>query len=209
MFKQQARYLVKKRNFDLWKHVLDPENVYRRQLIDQVVQVALPESQDPDDVSITVKAFMENDLPNELIELLEKIVMENSAFSDNRNLQNLLILTSIKTNPTKVMDYITRLENYDAPEIANIAIGSELYEEAYTIFKKYEVHVKAVEVLLDYIGSIDRAYEYVEKCNLPEAWSKLARAQLRANQIKEAIGKISLFFLLLYNNTKKRAKKNK
>ena len=39
---------------------------------------------------------MTAELPNELIELLEKIVIENSAFSDNRNLQNLLILTAIK-----------------------------------------------------------------------------------------------------------------
>jgi clathrin heavy chain len=187
MFKNQARYLVKRRDFDLWKLVLNPENTFRRQLIDQVVQTALPESQDPEDVSTTVKAFMENDLPKELIELLEKIVLENSAFSDNRNLQNLLILTAIRANTTKVMDYILRLENYDAPEIANIAIDNKLYEEAFTIFRKYDVHVKAVEVLLDYIGSIDRAYEYAEKSNIPEVWSKLARAQLKANLIKEAI----------------------
>jgi ABC-type uncharacterized transport system permease subunit len=61
-----------------------------------VVATALPETQDPEDVSITVKAFMAADLPNELIELLEKLVLEGSAFSDNRNLQNLLILTAIK-----------------------------------------------------------------------------------------------------------------
>ena len=187
MFKNQARYLVKRRDMDLWKHVLDPENVHRRQLIDQVVQTALPENQDPDDVSITVKAFMENDLPNELMELLEKIVLENSAFSDNRNLQNLLILTAIKANTSKVMEYVTRLDNYDAPDIANIAIGAELYEEAFTIFKKYEVNTKAIEVLLDYINSIDRAYEFAEKCNQAEVWSKLARAQLHANMIKESI----------------------
>jgi clathrin heavy chain len=31
-----------------------------------------------------VKAFMAADLPNELIELLEKIVIDNSVFSDHR-----------------------------------------------------------------------------------------------------------------------------
>jgi clathrin heavy chain len=187
MFKHEARYLVKRRDMELWKHVLVPENTYKRQLVDQVVQTALPESQDPEDVSVTVKAFMEADLPNELIELLEKIVLENSSFSENRNLQNLLILTAIKANKTKVMEYVTRLDNYDAPEIANIAIGSELYEEALAIFKKYEVNAKAIEVLLDYIGSLDRAYEFAERCNQPEVWSKLARAQLKANMIKESI----------------------
>lgn len=57
------------------------------------MQTALSETQDPEDISVTVKAFMTADLPNELIELLEKIVLDSSVFSDHRNLQNLLILT--------------------------------------------------------------------------------------------------------------------
>ena len=36
---------------------------------------------------MTVKAFMKHDLQAELIELLEKIVLNNSAFSSNANLQ--------------------------------------------------------------------------------------------------------------------------
>ena len=36
MFKQQARYLVKRRQPELWAQVLVPENIHRRQLIDQV-----------------------------------------------------------------------------------------------------------------------------------------------------------------------------
>ena len=48
------------------------------------MQTALAETQDPEDITITVKAFMAADLPNELIELLEKIVLDNSVFSDHR-----------------------------------------------------------------------------------------------------------------------------
>lgn len=96
MFKQQARYLVARRDHDLWNTVLNEKNAYKRQLIDQVVATALPETQDPEDVSITVKAFMAADLPHELIQLLEKLVLEGSSFNENRNLQNLLILTAIK-----------------------------------------------------------------------------------------------------------------
>lgn len=36
------------------------------------------------------------ELHAELIDLLEKIVLQNSAFSNNANLQNLLILTAIR-----------------------------------------------------------------------------------------------------------------
>lgn len=63
-----------------------------------------------------------------------------------RNLQNLLILTAIKADRTRVMEYINRLDNYDAPDIANIAISNELYEEAFAIFKKFEVNTSAIQV---------------------------------------------------------------
>ena len=84
LFKSEARYLVRRRDMELWAEVLNDENQYRRPLIDQVVQTALAETQDPEDISVTVKAFMAADLPNELIELLEKIVIDNSVFSDHR-----------------------------------------------------------------------------------------------------------------------------
>lgn len=64
-----------------------------------------------------------------------------------RNLQNLLILTAIKADRTRVMEYINRLDNYDAPDIANIAISNELFEEAFAIFRKFDVNTSAVQVL--------------------------------------------------------------
>lgn len=36
MFKQQARYLVKRRRIELWQQVLVPDNLHRRALIEQV-----------------------------------------------------------------------------------------------------------------------------------------------------------------------------
>lgn len=163
LFKSEARYLVRRREPELWVEVLQESNPFRRQLIDQVVQTALSETQDPEDISVTVKAFMTADLPNELIELLEKIVLDNSVFSDHRNLQNLLILTAIKADATRVMDYINRLDNYDAPDIANIAINNHLYEEAFAIFKKFDVNTSAIQVLIEQVNNLDRAYEFAER----------------------------------------------
>jgi clathrin heavy chain len=162
----------------------------------QIVGTALPECSDPEDVSFTVKAFMAAELPNELIELLEKIVLEGTAFSDNKNLQNLLILTAVKADQTRVMDYINRLDNYDAPDIANICIGADLFEEAFTIFKKYNVNSSAINVLIDNIGNIDRAYEFAERCDQPEVWSRLAKAQLDNMRVKDSIGNISFLYFL-------------
>ncbi|EDW25684.1 GL11922 [Drosophila persimilis] len=187
LFKSEARYLVARRDAELWAEVLSEANPYKRQLIDQVVQTALSETQDPDDISVTVKAFMTADLPNELIELLEKIILDSSVFSDHRNLQNLLILTAIKADRTRVMDYINRLDNYDAPDIANIAISNQLYEEAFAIFKKFDVNTSAIQVLIDQVNNLERANEFAERCNEPAVWSQLAKAQLQQGLVKEAI----------------------
>ncbi|KAI8057181.1 hypothetical protein BDF22DRAFT_669946 [Syncephalis plumigaleata] len=187
MFKHQAKYLVKRREPELWTQVLDTSNPFRRAVIDQVVSSALPDSQDPEDVSNAVKAFMAANLPHELIELLDKIIMENSAFSDNRSLQNLLILTAIKSDKSRVMDYITRLDNYDAPDVAGLAVGSGLYEEAFVIYRKHNQHASAISVLLDNLEDLDRALEYAERCDEAEVWSKLGQAQLNANKVVEAI----------------------
>ncbi|XP_023035106.2 clathrin heavy chain isoform X1 [Drosophila willistoni] len=187
LFKSEARYLVGRRDAELWAEVLSEANPYKRQLIDQVVQTALSETQDPEDISVTVKAFMTADLPNELIELLEKIILDSSVFSDHRNLQNLLILTAIKADRTRVMDYINRLDNYDAPDIANIAISNQLYEEAFAIFKKFDVNTSAIQVLIDQVNNLERANEFAERCNEPAVWSQLAKAQLQQGLVKEAI----------------------
>jgi clathrin heavy chain len=89
----------------------------------QVVSTALPECKNPESVSVAVKAFMQADLQAELIELLEKIVLNNSSFSNNHNLQNLLVITAIKADKSRVKDYIHRLDNFDGPAVGEIAVG--------------------------------------------------------------------------------------
>ncbi|XXG67428.1 hypothetical protein AAC387_Pa06g0783 [Persea americana] len=187
LFKLQARYVVERMDAELWEKVLNPENEYRRQLIDQVVSTALSESKSPEQVSVTVKAFMTADLPHELIELLEKIVLQDSAFSGNSNLQNLLILTAIRADKSRVMDYINRLDKFDGPAVGEIAVEGELYEEAFSIFRKFNLNVQAVNVLLDNIRSIERAVEFAFRVEEDAVWSQVAKAQLREGLVNDAI----------------------
>lgn len=44
-----------------------------------------------------------------------------------------------------------------------------------------------VQVLIEHIGNLDRAYEFAERCNEPPVWSQLAKAQLQKGMVKEAI----------------------
>lgn len=122
LYRIQAQYLVNRQSKELWQSVLRPDNEHRKEIIDQVVSTALPESKNPEEVIRTVEAFMEAELTTELMILLEKIVLHNSDFAKYKKLQNLLIITAIKSDQSRVMDYINRLDNYDAVQIAQIAM---------------------------------------------------------------------------------------
>ena len=214
LYRELARYCVERQDADLWARVLQKaddgsenpddgsENPETRALIDQVVEWALPESTNADEVSATVKAFLAADLPGELITLLERIVLQGSEFSENRNLQNLLILTAIRADPSKVMDYIDRLDHFDGPEIAKIAISEqhELYDEGFAIYTKFsrveftdeeavrvKMQVSALTILVDNLKALERAQSYAERCDEAPVWSKLGQAQLQEKMASEAI----------------------
>lgn len=209
LYRDLAKYLVERQDLELWAKVLnkeegkeDEEDPQRRQLIDQIVEWALPESTNADEVSCTVKAFMAADLPSELINLLERIVLQGSDFSDNRNLQNLLILTAIRADSTRVSGYIDQLDNFDARDIALICVSEEhnLFEEGFTIYTKFskpehtqdkdeqvEMQVSAIGVLVDYMKDLDRAKTYATQCDEKPVWSKLGKAQLDGKFPAEAI----------------------
>ena len=187
LFKQQAKYLVDRSDAQLWSKVLVEENEHRRQLIDQVVSTALPGCEDAEKVSLTVRAFMDAELHTELIELLDKIVLQNSRFSSEKSLQNLLILTAIKSDQSRVMEYINRLDNFDSGEVATIAVENGLFEEAFTLYKKTGENEKGITVLLANLNDLERGLEFAQRCDESAVWSLQALAQLRAGQVAEAV----------------------
>lgn len=187
MYRAQARYLLERADPEIWAFVLNENNIHRRSVVDQVISTAVPESTEPDKVSVAVKAFLDADMPAELIELLEKIILEPSPFSDNTSLQNLLMLTAAKADKSRLMDYIHQLNEFSADEIAQMCISVGLYEEAFEIYKKVENHLAATNVLVENIVSIDRAQEYAERVELPEVWSKVAKAQLDGLRVSDSI----------------------
>jgi len=188
LYKAQAMYLIQRKDQDLWAKVLRSEDAEAKQLVvDQVVQVGLPESKNADEVSETVKAFMSADMPSALIELLEKIVLQGSEFGQNKNLQNLLIITAISADATRVMGYINRLDKFDATDIAEFCVTKELFEEAVVIYKRNKMIVPAVNVLIENLKDLERGLEFAKTVDDHEVWSCLARAQLFANRIGDAV----------------------
>lgn len=189
LFKHQARYLVERQDPALYAAVLTEQNEFKSSVVDQIVGTALPECQNPEAVSVAVKAFMTANMPNELIHLLEKLVLEskNPEFSENRSLQNLLLLTAVRTEPDKVKDLVVRLKKYDGPDVADICIDAGLYEEAFTVYEKFNLVTQAVDVLLTYIKDVTRAAEFAERTGQTGVFSKLATAQLQSGEVGKAI----------------------
>lgn len=187
MYKYQARYLLKRADAALWAQVLDAENSHRKSVVDHLIGVAVPESTNADEVSLAVKALMAANMPLELIELLEKITLEPSPFNENPSLQNLLLLTCIQAQKSKVADLIERLNKFNVDEIAKFCLDHELNEEALSIFVKEHRLLDALNVLTDHILSLDRAADFVERHDTPDLWSALARAQLAGLRVSDAI----------------------
>jgi clathrin heavy chain len=207
LYRDLAKYLVERQDLELWAKVLnkeegEEEEPSRRQLIDQIVEWALPESTNADEVSCTVKAFMAADMPGELISLLERVVLQGSDFSDNKNLQNLLILTAIRADTTRVAGYIDQLDNFDAKDIALICVSDShnLFEEGFSIYTKFskpeyttdkdeqvEMQVLAIGVLVDFMKDLDRAKTYATQCDEKPVWSKLGKAQIEGKFPADAI----------------------
>jgi clathrin heavy chain len=122
-----------------------------------------------------------------------------------------LLVLNLQADKKRVMDYIKRLDKYDGPNIAKIAISDQykLYEEAFFIYKKFKKGPEAIQriaqlihvfqplshnlfspflaVLLDNLNSMERATEFAEYWDQPDVWSLLAKAQLDANMVKESI----------------------
>lgn len=192
LFKNQARYLVDRGSPELYEQVLDEQNENRKLIVEQIISGALPETREPNKISSAVKAFMTANMPDKLMEMLEKLVLQtsNSTFARNTNLQNLLILTAIKADSGRVMEYVRRLDNYDGEDVAQVAVGEELFEEAFAIHQKFEQHALAIGVLLDHMKDFNRAEEYALKVDSSEVWSTLGVKQLEGGKMAAGVNSL-------------------
>eukprot|EP01101_Sappina_pedata_P007654 TRINITY_DN4091_c0_g1_i1.p1 TRINITY_DN4091_c0_g1~~TRINITY_DN4091_c0_g1_i1.p1 ORF type:complete len:1118 (+),score=599.66 TRINITY_DN4091_c0_g1_i1:208-3561(+) len=203
LFKQQARYVFERKDLELWAYVLRPQNDTRTNFVEELISSVISEAsgKQAEEVSISVKAFISCQMPSELIALLERLIFNQSSdFASNSKLQNLLICTAIKVaksgEANKVMPYIQRLDNFDVNDVANVAVGAEFFEEAFEIYKKFNYNGLAIDVLIENIETengehhaLPRAREFaaIHGQAEPLVISKLARALLHRNFVKEAI----------------------
>lgn len=190
LYRVQAKYLVERRDRALWDYVLRADNPNRREVVDYVVSSALPDSTEVEEVSVAVQAFLGAGQSNELISLLEKLVLHNPIFTGFKKLQNLLIMTVMRseTEKKRAMYFINNLDNFDGGEIATLALEKQLYPEAFRIYEKTKKYVEAIDVIIThYENPLPTAAEFAENVKETAVWSRLASAYLSSMQVSEAI----------------------
>ena len=73
----------------------------------------------------------------------------------------------LQADKSRVKDYIYRLDNFDGPAVGEIAAGYDMFEEAFEIYKKFNLKTQAIKVLLDNMDDTKRAHEYATKVHSP------------------------------------------
>ncbi|CAD2214266.1 Region in Clathrin and VPS, putative [Angomonas deanei] len=186
LYKEEARYLVREQNLDLWAEVLREDTPDRQQLIEAVQQVALPEATVSEEVSTTVRAFMNANLTEELTSLLDQIVV-HGRFRKNKFLENLLIMSAVRARKDRVMEYVTTLEDYDAKDIANMATGAGLHEVAFVVYDRHGMLKEAASVLLNDLEDLPRGRAYCQKADDPKVWSVFGLYLVNIDEVHEGI----------------------
>ena len=98
----------------------------------------------------------------------------------------------------RVKDYIHRLDNFDGPAVGEIAVGYEMFEEAFEIYKKFSLKSQAIKVLLDHMDDLPRALDYALKvgtappCLIPLSWSPHSCSMLPAARLPRASASLPL-----------------
>ena len=154
LYKELGSYLMSSKDLSLWDQVLNDytrEGHQKSAFVDSLLQI-LPGWTDAEGISVAVKAFMNSSSfsGDFLLKLLESILFNgDSLFCHNTNLQNLLLLTGMKMAPSKVPEYVKRLDAFSITDMALLAYEEyKLYEVAFLMYDKGEQFENAIEMLL-------------------------------------------------------------
>ncbi|UKK01209.2 clathrin heavy chain [Theileria orientalis] len=169
------------------------------------------------EISVLIKFFLSQEMNKYLITLLEGLLLNQTEFSKNSNLQNLLLATTIKTNPAKLQDYLNKLNNYEVNSLAKLANELGLYYSSYQLYRKVDKYQEAFNelVFLEQIytrpstpqssmearnrdlkrlnnfenseGVLKEMLAYATLVNKSVIWFKLGKIYLDRNMLKEGV----------------------
>ncbi|EDO05779.1 uncharacterized protein BBOV_IV001820 [Babesia bovis T2Bo] len=191
-YKMLAAYALKRSSPSLWHDIfsetsgLDDDN--RKHVCEELVILA-PDSSNASEISCALKALLDAGMNEEVIALLEQLLLKQTQFSSSSNLQNLLLATAVKTNPSKLEEYLSKLDNYDVAALSKLSDSLGQSRSSFAILKSAGRSLDALEALLSTTDAdvLEEAHEYVQSLDKSELWFRLGRAYLGEKKVAQAI----------------------
>ncbi|KAL0237254.1 hypothetical protein PCE1_000651 [Barthelona sp. PCE] len=161
-------------------------------IIDMIINVGIDELSDPDLFSEIVQSFLHLSDPINLIKLLERVILRPTVFSDNEDLQTLLMGYAINNKSDSIMEYVETMDKYNIGKISKLAIKANLFEEAFRMNVRFERYQDALKILLKNIEDYERALEFVQKYNEVEHHKILGAYQIKRGLLIDAVSSFLL-----------------
>lgn len=136
-FESKVQQLVASGNLESWSALLeDPAGDFRQNLelegIGPVVSAVVAAS--VESVTTVIKAFMTANLPGQLFSLLDESRKLKAEWSNNKHIENLLIMTAMKHCPQEVERLVGELMQIDSVDVAKILVS-----DAYKMFREARI----------------------------------------------------------------------
>ncbi|ORM41265.1 Clathrin heavy chain 1 [Babesia sp. Xinjiang] len=191
--KMLASYALKRSSTSLWRDIVVSNSSTissddRKRVCEELVSLA-PECSNASEISCALKALLDSGMNVEVIALLEQLLLTQTQFSSSSNLQNLLLATAVKTNPAKLEEYLSKLDNYDVSALSKLSDSLGLSRSSFSILKSAGRALEALDALLSMKedGILQEAHDYVASVDKPELWFRLGRAYLEEKNLPKAI----------------------
>ncbi|SIO73338.1 clathrin, heavy polypeptide [Babesia microti strain RI] len=160
LYETLSKHVLEAQDLQLWSLVLSHED--SDSFISELTSNVLPECKNSQQVSIAIKALMDAKMNYHLITLLDRLILSKSNFSDNRNLQNLLLVTALREKSDKLETYIDVCTNCDVNQVAKLALELDEVDHALNLYIRSGNMAEAVRVLLDK-GDLDGAAKLADQ----------------------------------------------
>ncbi|KAG9018769.1 hypothetical protein FRB90_009773 [Tulasnella sp. 427] len=161
MFKQQARYLVKRRRVELWQQVLVADNLHRRALIDQQVHQACIEKSEfrlaqicglniivhAEELSALIKEYEKRGFFDEILSLLEAGLSLERA---HMGIFTELSILYSKYRPEKLMEHLKLfVSRVNIPKVIRATEKAHLWSELVFLYVKYDEFDNAALAMME------------------------------------------------------------
>ncbi|KAK2956604.1 putative Clathrin heavy chain 1 [Blattamonas nauphoetae] len=110
-----------------------------------------------------------------------------TELATDRQLQNTLLICSIRTNHPSLISFIHMLSHFDPNEISKHSLRQKMIQATLDIYLHSGLYLNAMSLLVGEMSDLASAKRLCEKVNQEDCWKAYGRACMQNNDTKEAV----------------------